>query len=76
MSHFYVLFNETMGIEYNSNGVDWIDWYIFETDWQQKKEYDAYNDKKELVAQDLRGLWKLLESGYLNSQLPAVAIDL
>jgi hypothetical protein len=76
MSHFYVLFNETMGIEYNSNGVDWIGWYIFETDWQQKKEYEAYNDKKELVAQDLRGLWELLESGYLNSQLPAVAIDL
>lgn len=76
MSHFYVLFNETMGIEYNSQGVDWIDWYIFETDWQQKKEYEAYNEKKELIAQDLPGLWELLEGGYRNSQEPEVEIDL
>ena len=76
MSHFYVLFNETMGIEYDSNGVDWIDWYIFETDWQQKKNYEAYNERKELIAQDLKGLWELLESEYKHSKLPELPIDL
>ena len=64
MGHFYVLFNETMGIEYDSHGVDWIDWYIFETDWQKDKRYEAYNEKKELIAQDLKGLWELLEAEY------------
>ena len=76
MSHFYVLFNETMGIQYNSQGVDWIDWYIFETDWQQKKNYEAYNERKELIAQDLRGLWELLESDYRNDQKPEMPLDL
>ena len=76
MGHFYVLFNETMGIEYNSQGIDWIDWYIFETDWQQKKNYEAYNERKELIAQDLRGLWELLESDYRNDQKPEMPLDL
>lgn len=67
MGHFYNLFNQTMGIHYNPQGVDWIDWYIFETDWQQKKNYEAYNEKRELIAQDLRGLWELLESDYRDS---------
>ena len=64
MGHFYVLFGETMAIEYNSQGVDWIDWYIFETDWQQKENYEAYNERNEKIAQDLKGLWELLESEY------------
>lgn len=64
MSHMYTMFNESMAIQYNPNGVDWIDWYIWETDWQQAKPYEAYNEKKELIAQDLKGLWELLESEY------------
>ena len=76
MSHMYVLFNETMAIEYNSNGVDWIDWYIFETDWQEKGNYEAYNEKRELIAQDLRGLWELLESEYRNDKKPELNLDL
>jgi hypothetical protein len=76
MSHMYVLFNESMGIQYNPHGVDWIDWYIFETDWQQKKNYEAYNERKELIAQDLKGLWELLESDYRNDQKPEMPLDL
>ena len=76
MGHFYTLFNTVMDMEYNSHGVDWIDWYIFETDWQKKGNYEAYNEKKELIAQDLRGLWELLEAEYRNTQLPELPIDL
>lgn len=66
MSHMYTMFNATMEIQYNPHGVDWIDWYIFETDWQREKHYEAYNEKNELIAQDLNGLWELLESEYKN----------
>jgi hypothetical protein len=66
MGHMYTMFNETMGIQYNPHGVGWIDWYIFETDWQQEKHWEAYNEKRELIAQDLHGLWELLEGEYKN----------
>jgi hypothetical protein len=76
MSHMYEMFNESMGIQYNANGVDWIDWYIFETDWQQAKHYEAYNEKNQLIAQDLRGLWELLESEYRLDKKPEMPLDL
>jgi hypothetical protein len=56
--------------------VDWIDWYIFETDWQQAKHYEAYNEKNQLIAQDLRGLWELLESEYRLDKKPEMPLDL
>jgi hypothetical protein len=76
MSHMHEIFKESMAVQYNPHGVDWIEWYIFETDWQREKHYEAYNERHELIAQDLKSLWDLLEAEYRNDRLPELPIDL
>ena len=60
----YDLLFTSLSIHYNEYGVEWVSWYIFETDWQQNDNYEAYDDEKNLIAQDLKGLWELLEQDY------------
>ena len=53
-----------LGCVYNEEGVDWVDWFVFETNWQQKDGYEAYDKDNNKIAQDLKGLWELLEQDY------------
>lgn len=54
----------SLDIHYTEDGCEWVSWYIYETNWQQKENYEAYDDQKNLIAQDLKGLWELLEQDY------------
>lgn len=65
VDHMYYMLSACLSSHYTDDGSDWVSWFIFETDWQEgKTKYDAFDEKKKLIAQDLKGLHDLLESDY------------
>lgn len=65
VDHMYHMLSACLHTHYTKEGFDWISWYVFETDWQDgETKYDAYDEDKKLIAQDLKGLYDLIESDY------------
>ena len=64
VENWHVMLVSALGCEYSEDGVEWVDWFIFETNWQQREGYEAYDKDNNKVAQDLNGLWELLEQDY------------
>ena len=60
---------DSLGAWYTEDGVGWVSWFIYETNWQQNENYEAYDDERNLIAQDLRGLWELLEQDYKKESI-------
>jgi len=49
------IINITFLSHYTEQGVDWINWFIFETDYGNKK-LEAWDENKNLICQDLESL--------------------
>lgn len=45
---------------YTEQGVDWINWFIFETDYGKNK-LEAWDENKNLICQDLESLHEYIE---------------
>lgn len=65
------LFEFSMSPFYTKEGLDWISWFIFESEWGKRdwgrlenRIYPASNEKGEPIAYDLKSLYDLLESEY------------
>ena len=54
---------------YNEFGVDWIDWFVYETKFG-RKQMDAYADGK-LICQDVHGLYEYIEQYKLSNHAKA-----
>jgi hypothetical protein len=45
---------------YNEHGVDWINWFIYETNYGERK-LEAWDENKNLICQDLESLHEYIE---------------
>lgn len=61
----YSLFEQTILSHYNKEGFDWVEWFIFETDYGLK-DMQAYDADKNRIAYDIDSLFDLLEKDYKN----------
>ena len=54
-----------LGSLFTEHGLDWLYWFAYETDFQRKKGYDAYDNagtkEERLICQDVNGLYDYLE---------------
>jgi hypothetical protein len=41
-------------------GAEWVDWFIYETDYQSNKKYEARDENAELICQDEEGLYNYI----------------
>lgn len=62
--NYHDLHNETVSYllksYYGEEGVDWIDWFIYEKFQDGKEPLTAFDGDEE-ICKDIEGLWKLLE---------------
>lgn len=68
----YSLFLSTFESHYTQEGIDWIEWFIFEADWgfkdftngSDKAEWGAQDEEGNPIAYSYESLWELLEREY------------
>ena len=58
---FYELFFTSIKTHYDKAGIEWIEWFIFETNYQRGDKYEAYDENKNLICQDINALWEYIE---------------
>ena len=61
---FYCLLILSLKTHYNKEAIDWIEWFMFETNYQRGDKYEAYDEDKNIICQDLNGLWEYIEKNY------------
>jgi hypothetical protein len=49
-----------LSIHYNEHGIDWINWFIYETNYGERK-LEAWDENKNLICQDLESLHEYIE---------------
>lgn len=62
---FEKMFDKILEIHYNEFGLDWIYWFIFETEYGSK-ELEAYDSDMTLICQTVDGLYDYIEQ-YRNN---------
>ena len=67
----YSLFFTSFESSYTTEGIEWIEWFIFEADWGTKDfstdtetRWGAYDENKNPIAYSYESLWELLEKNY------------
>lgn len=53
----------TFSSHYTEQGVDWINWFIFETDYGKRK-LEAWDENKNLICQDLESLHEYITNNH------------
>lgn len=53
----------TFSSHYTEQGVDWINWFIFETDYG-KRNLEAWDENKNLICQDLESLHEYITNNH------------
>jgi hypothetical protein len=57
------MFDIILKTHYNKYAIDWINWFIYETDYGQKK-LEAWDENKNLICQDLESLHEYIEKNH------------
>lgn len=68
----YSLFLSTFESHYTKEGIEWINWFVFDADWGLKDfnkrssiaEWGANNAEGNPIAYSFESLWELLEKDY------------
>ncbi len=60
MSNVESMFDIMISSYYNEHGVGWINWFIYETDYGNKK-LEAWDENQNLICQDLESLHEYIE---------------
>lgn len=61
---FYNLIDVFFNIHYNKEGYDWINWFIFETDYGKKTELTAKDENGEKICYSHESLYNFIEKNY------------
>lgn len=60
MSDVEKLFDIMIATHYNEHGVDWINWFIYETDYGQK-DMEGKDENGEPICYDIKSLYEYVE---------------
>jgi len=61
---FYEILCIATRTHYDNIGITWIEWFIFDTQYQSGKKYEAYDEDTKLICQDTKGLWEYIEKNH------------
>lgn len=64
MSDVESMFNIMISSYYTEQGIDWINWFIYETDYGKNK-LEAWDENKNLICQDLESLHEYITKYHL-----------
>lgn len=57
---YHKIIGELLTEVYGEEGYDWFSWFCWENDFG-KEGLEAWDENKNLICQDIKGLWKYLE---------------
>jgi hypothetical protein len=58
--HFENMMEIFVTTNFGELGWEWVSWFIYETDYQSGKKYEAYDENAELICQDVEGLYNYI----------------
>lgn len=62
----HTIIENLLGIIFNEDGKDWIDWFMYEKDFGRKEDLKAWDEDKNEIAYDIKSLYDLLINEYHN----------
>jgi hypothetical protein len=60
MSDMEFIFELTILSHYTQQGADWVNWFVYETNYGERK-LEAWDENKNLICQDLESLHEYIE---------------
>jgi hypothetical protein len=60
MSDMEFIFELTLKSHYTQQGADWVNWFVYETNYGERK-LEAWDENKNLICQDLKSLHQYIE---------------
>ena len=60
MSDMEFIFELTLKSHYTQQGADWVNWFVYETNYGERK-LEAWDENKNLICQDLESLHQYIE---------------
>lgn len=62
-SEFYFVINTLLKEQFGKDGFDWIVWFMYEKDFGRKKDFKAWDENKNEICKDIKGLFELVKNG-------------
>lgn len=62
----HTIIENLLGIIFNEDGKDWIDWFMYEKDFGRREDLKAWDEDKNEIAYDIKSLYDLLINEYHN----------
>lgn len=62
----HTIIENLLGIIFNEDGKDWIDWFMYEKDFGKREDMKAWDVDKNEIAYDIKSLYDLLINEYHN----------
>lgn len=62
----HTIIENLLGIIFNEDGKDWMDWFMYEKDFGRREDLKAWDEDKNEIAYDIKSLYDLLINEYHN----------
>lgn len=62
------IIEDLLGLVFNDNGQDWIEWFIYEKEFGRREDMKAWDEKQNEIAYDIKSLYQLLMDEYYNKK--------
>jgi hypothetical protein len=62
----HTIIENLLGIIFNEDGKDWIEWFMYEKDFGKREDLKAWDEDKNEIAYDIKSLYDLLINEYHN----------
>ena len=62
------IIEDLLGLIFNDNGQDWIEWFIYEKEFGRREDMKAWDEKQNEIVYDIKSLYQLLMDEYYTKK--------